>query len=546
MKKVASLFLALVLVVTLSAAGMLSGCAGEEEPAAPTITSVNPASARMGEALDVAITGTNLTDASAVNFGSGITVSSFTADSDTRITASIAVAAGATVGSRDVSVTGPGGTGTKTGGFAVASPLAPSVTGISPESGGKGEGHIVTISGSNFIDVSDVSLGSGVTVNYFNADSETQLSAGIAIAGDAELGARDVSVTNSAGTATGGGIFTITWPAALQAIIEGAAEEGEVRMKHSSLITEDGVERLEAEILEMFGVDLDIQNTPTGGRGADIAEAMMELETGVTPSYDMHRFGPDHAFIGLEVGLFAEVDWAPLIIEGTVPDVLLSGDMERFMVIDTDFDAIVYNPDVISAEEAPTSFYDLADPKWKDTIGIAKYESWWGLTVFCLGGEEGKDENLDLIRDILDNGAIQGRWSELLSRYLIGEVDIFTASVKYFMEAVNQGVPAEWSTLDFVLVDPGLACVREGAPNPNAAKLLSIFLASPEGSVWSTEESGAGNMFYGVGPQTAIIEEAVADGVPIRSRTDADVAEYITGPLYDEWSEEILEILQTG
>ena len=80
-----------------------TGCG--EEAKETTVTAVSPGSAKVGETLDVTITGTNLTDASSVSFGSGITVNSFTVDSDTAITASITIAAGATVGSRDVSVT---------------------------------------------------------------------------------------------------------------------------------------------------------------------------------------------------------------------------------------------------------------------------------------------------------------------------------------------------------------------------------------------------------------------------------------------------------
>ena len=48
----------------------ISGCGGEAEET--TVTSVSPGSAKVGETLDVTITGTNLTGASAVSFGSGI------------------------------------------------------------------------------------------------------------------------------------------------------------------------------------------------------------------------------------------------------------------------------------------------------------------------------------------------------------------------------------------------------------------------------------------------------------------------------------------
>ncbi len=69
--------------------------------------------------MDIVITGTSFTGATAVSFGSGITVSTFTVDSDTQITASITIAGNAALGSHDITVTTPYGSGTLTDGFTV-------------------------------------------------------------------------------------------------------------------------------------------------------------------------------------------------------------------------------------------------------------------------------------------------------------------------------------------------------------------------------------------------------------------------------------------
>ncbi len=88
--------------------------------AAPTITTVLPDSGVQGNTYPaIVITGTDFTGATAVSFGAGITVDSFGVDSPTQITASITIDAAAGTGVRDVSVTTPGGTGTKTSGFTV-------------------------------------------------------------------------------------------------------------------------------------------------------------------------------------------------------------------------------------------------------------------------------------------------------------------------------------------------------------------------------------------------------------------------------------------
>jgi len=87
--------------------------------APPTITSVNPDRADQGETLDVVVTGTYLTGATAVSFGGGTTVNGFTVDSPTQITANITIYAVAATGARDVSVTTAFGTGTLSRGIMV-------------------------------------------------------------------------------------------------------------------------------------------------------------------------------------------------------------------------------------------------------------------------------------------------------------------------------------------------------------------------------------------------------------------------------------------
>jgi len=106
-----------VTVITPSGTATKSGFTYIPPP--PTITSVNPASAYAGSTASVAITGTNLTGATTVNFGSGITTTGFTADNSTQISANITISSGATPGTRDVSVTTPGGTANLSDGFSV-------------------------------------------------------------------------------------------------------------------------------------------------------------------------------------------------------------------------------------------------------------------------------------------------------------------------------------------------------------------------------------------------------------------------------------------
>jgi uncharacterized repeat protein (TIGR02059 family) len=178
---------------------------------APGVTSVNPNSGQQGQTIaSTLITGTNLTGATAVGFGAGITVNSFTVTSATQVTASITIAAGAAPGTRNVSVTTGGGTGTGNNLFTVTVPApAPTITSVNPATATRGQALTVTITGTNLAGTTAASFGAGVTVNSITVNSPTQVTVSITIAPDAAAGARTISVTTPAGTGTWAGSFTV-------------------------------------------------------------------------------------------------------------------------------------------------------------------------------------------------------------------------------------------------------------------------------------------------------------------------------------------------
>ena len=89
----------------------------------PVLASISPASGERGTSVVVTLTGTNFTDATAVTVGGGgaVTVApgSFTVLSNTTITATFVIAAGAPIGAHSVTVHSPVGNSRLAGGFTV-------------------------------------------------------------------------------------------------------------------------------------------------------------------------------------------------------------------------------------------------------------------------------------------------------------------------------------------------------------------------------------------------------------------------------------------
>lgn len=174
--------------------GLFAACAAASlSEAVPYITGFTPATGLTGTV--VTITGAGFTGATLVRIG-GVSVSAFTVNSDTEISAT--VAAGSVSGS--ISVTCINVTVSHPLYLFIAPPV-PAISSFTPASAQTGE--TVTINGSNLLGISSVTFG-GSSALSFTIVSDFQLTA---VTGTGTTG--DISVSSSGGTGTRSG-FTFT------------------------------------------------------------------------------------------------------------------------------------------------------------------------------------------------------------------------------------------------------------------------------------------------------------------------------------------------
>jgi alpha-tubulin suppressor-like RCC1 family protein/6-phosphogluconolactonase (cycloisomerase 2 family) len=162
----------------------------------PTVTKVEPNHGPAAGGIYVTITGTKLTGATAVNFGS-TSATSFLVNSETSITAQVpSNNTGKTV---DVTVTTPGGTSATSSAdqFTYAAPL-PFVQAVSPRNGPAAGGTAVTITGERFTGATAVKFGSN-NATSFKVESDTTITA-VSPAYTGGSASVYVSVTTPAGT----------------------------------------------------------------------------------------------------------------------------------------------------------------------------------------------------------------------------------------------------------------------------------------------------------------------------------------------------------
>ncbi len=169
----------------------------------PTLTSISPSIGVTTGGTAVTITGLNFTGATLVTIG-GTPLTTFKVVSDTQISGTTAPHAAGT--NLPVAVTTPNGTGTGTTlstEYTYGTP-PPTVTSVTPPTGGIAGGNLVTITGVNFTGATAVTFG-GFPATSVTVVSDTQITA---VTPAHSAGAVNVSVTTPAGTGTGSGVYT--------------------------------------------------------------------------------------------------------------------------------------------------------------------------------------------------------------------------------------------------------------------------------------------------------------------------------------------------
>ena len=170
----------------------------------PTVTAVSPLGGPLAGGTSVTVTGTNLTGATAVDFGATPGTGVVVNGGGTSLTVTAPAGAAATV---NVTVTTPSGTSATGAADDFTYFALPTVTGVSPATGPSTGGTTVTVTGTNLAGASAVHFGANAATNV-SPISPTSLTA-VAPAGTP--GVVDLTVTTPGGTSATGSADKFTY-----------------------------------------------------------------------------------------------------------------------------------------------------------------------------------------------------------------------------------------------------------------------------------------------------------------------------------------------
>jgi iron(III) transport system substrate-binding protein len=255
-----------------------------------------------------------------------------------------------------------------------------------------------------------------------------------------------------------------------QFLMQGARKEGEVSV-YTSLVSED-LTALSAAFEKRYGIKV------RGWRASSekvLQRAVTEARASRNDADVIETNGPE-----LEA-LYREKLLLPLR-SPHLKDLMQQAIRPHGHWVGTRINMFVhsYNTKLVSKDELPKSYADLANPRWKGRLGIeAEDEDWFAMVVRELGEEKG----LATFRDIAKNGFSVRKGHTLLAGLVAsGEVPFAITTYSHGAEKMKQkGAPVEWYAITPAIGRAnGVAVVRRPA-HPHAAALFVDFILSPDG-----------------------------------------------------------------
>jgi iron(III) transport system substrate-binding protein len=174
---------------------------------------------------------------------------------------------------------------------------------------------------------------------------------------------------------------------------------------------------------------------------------------------------------------------------------------------------IMYNTDLVTAEEAPKTMLDLTDPKWQGQIGAADSRN--GAMVAQLVAMrhlQGEETMNAFVQGLVAN---ETQWfgghTDVRKAVGAGELAVGLVNHYYYHLSNAEGAPVGIVYPDQgegemgLIVNSTNAGIIDGARNPELARLFVDFMLSPEGQQIYAEQ----NFEYPITPGVA-----TADGVP--------------------------------
>lgn len=275
-------------------------------------------------------------------------------------------------------------------------------------------------------------------------------------------------------------------------LVEAAEREGSLSIY--TTMTADVADELEAEFEKAFDIDVE---TYRAGSSEVLTKVRQEFTSGTQGADVVENRSIEMRALN-EIGVLAPY-------EGGRRDLVpAEGRFENWTASRYNVFSPSWNTDAVKPDEVPTSWEDLADPKWDGrlVLGLNDYDWYMTLSKYWEGEGKSDAEIANLWADIADGADVQESRSTIADLQQAGKFELAAANYTYIIEQKKRaGAPLEYLPLiSPVFARPnGFGLVKDAA-HPAAAMLYAD---------WYLEEGQ--QILYDDGLSVAIVPDGADD-----------------------------------
>jgi iron(III) transport system substrate-binding protein len=256
-------------------------------------------------------------------------------------------------------------------------------------------------------------------------------------------------------------------------LAQAARNEGKVVLYHNQPEWESEI--IQNELKEIYGIDVEVWR----GSGTKVYEKIRAEYQSDTHVVDVFQTAPLLLEQMAKDGMCKAIDLPP-DLQGILDPKSLVQAPYGFIPNNAPL-VFVYNTELLSEEETPSSFEEWADPKWKGMITLGDptvhtTTAQWFYTLKNIWGEEKWLEWVEALKE--QELYLQSSLTPCAQVVAIKERAMGLTYITSAIAEVEKGAPIKMKIMPTAVGSPTIAGVYSEAPNPNAARLLLLWLLS--------------------------------------------------------------------
>jgi iron(III) transport system substrate-binding protein len=272
-------------------------------------------------------------------------------------------------------------------------------------------------------------------------------------------------------------------PAApLDDLVAAAGKEGSLNFYGPSSLKPEGAQAFAQAFNKKYGSNIKVSYIPSGSMTRDVGKVATQAATGAPPEWDvMVATDAHHATLWLRK-LQKPFDYKSLGVDEKLVD--HDGGSISFV---HQYIVPAYNKKLVSPQDAPKSWDDLLNPRWKGKLGVTTATHHFGRLAI---GPWGEEKTTAYVKALAQQNPVVGQLGTTYTRLQLGEILVaFTLTDSYIFLAKQTGAPvAAAEEVQPVIAPSYNVGVIKGAQHPNAAALFAVFMTTPEAQqLWEKE-----------------------------------------------------------